>query len=64
MTPARDWPPQDHRSHQGHLALGWAVKGRVKLSEKKIRYFQKGSELLVAACWSPQICQTINMYTL
>lgn len=64
MTPARDWPPQDHHSYQGHLALGWAVTGRVKLSEKKkICYFQKGSEL-VAACWSPQICQTINMYTL
>lgn len=34
------------------------------LRKKKICYFQNSSELLAAACWSPQICQTINMYTL
>lgn len=34
------------------------------LRKKKICYFQNGFELFVAACWSPQICQTINMYTL
>lgn len=31
---------------------------------KKICYFQNGSELFVAACWSPPICQTVSMYIL
>jgi hypothetical protein len=33
-------------------------------SKKKNLLLSEGLKLFTAACWSPQICQTVNMYAL